>query len=645
MRTLLFILTTIVLFTNSIDAQNIDSLYSDYNNPKSSSRINSANILCKIIYKKGICDTLVLFNKKTDILKMDTYVHKTAADWFLYDSRYKEAVKAAIIAARAGMKLGYSNWTGNCYSLLCVAYQRLGNLELAIEYGKKCYDMDSKSKNKENMSSDLNNLATLCLYDHKITEAKEYIDNCLMLERPLKRNEKLAIRLGTASEVYTALKQYSKAIEYAEEAYLLDKRDGRVANSGKRLAQLAYAYYSKGDNNKARKYYLMSISILQEFDIKTSLTICYTQLGTLEMKMGNFTESKEHLLKAVDYATTTNNKVQLEKACESLSELLEKSDPSLALSYLNKAFKLQQELFNKESENQINNFNTKYQAAERELQIEHQKAELYRRKVMGIALLAGLLICFIFLGIYVRVNLLLRKRNVELAQANTVKDKFFSLISHDLKNPVVAQRNMLKLVADNYDTLSQEQLHKICRELSDSSESLHDLLYNLLNWSRLETGRIDVQPINFPLRTIIEDTIKFLQVQLDSKSLKVIVNLPDNAIANGDANMTTTIIRNLLGNAIKFSRHNTTITISATEKKERWAITVTDEGIGLPPGKIDSLFKLSTKKSTPGTDGELGTGLGLVICREMVERNGGTISAKNNAEKGAQFIFTLRKGS
>ena len=645
MGRVLFIITTIVLLVNSIDAQNIDRLYSVYSNSKSSSRVISANVLLKTIYEKGASDTLVSFNKKSDVLKMDAYVHKAFADWLFYESRYDEAVKIALIATRASEKIGDKECTGNCYSLLCVAYQRLGDLEQAIYYGKRCYDMDEESGNKENMSSDLNNLATLCLYDHKFAEAKVYIDNCLILERPLKRNEKLAIRLGTASEVYTALKQYTKAIGYAQEAYSLDKKDGRVANCGKRLAQLAYAYFSKGDNNEARKYYLQSIPILQKFDIRTSLTICYTQLGTLEMKMGDFIKSKEHLLKAVDYATATNNKVQLEKAYESLSELLETSAPAVALNYLNKAFKLQQELFNKGSENQINNFNAKYKAAERELQIEHQKAELYQRKIFGITLLAGLLICFVFLGIYIRINLLLKKRNVELAQANAVKDKFFSLISHDLKNPVVAQKNTLKLIADNFDTLSQEQLHKLCLELSDSSEALHNLLYNLLNWSRLETGRIDVQPVNFPLRTVIDDTIKFLQVQSESKSLKIITNLPDNPIANGDANMTTTVIRNLLGNAIKFSQHDTTILVSVTEEEKYWNISIMDEGIGLPLEKMNALFQLNTKKSTPGTDGEIGTGLGLVICREMVERNGGTISARNNVGKGAQFIFTLRKGA
>ena len=125
MGRVLFIITTIVLLVNSIDAQNIDRLYSVYSNSKSSSRVISANVLLKTIYEKGASDTLVSFNKKSDVIKMDAYVHKAFADWLFYESRYDEAVKIALIATRASEKIGDKECTGNCYSLLCVAYQRL----------------------------------------------------------------------------------------------------------------------------------------------------------------------------------------------------------------------------------------------------------------------------------------------------------------------------------------------------------------------------------------------------------------------------------------------------------------------------------------------------------------------------------------
>lgn len=645
MKRSLLLITLLLFFGNPISAQDMDSLLSDYKNPTSKTRLQSANSICKILYKEGLNDTLITFTNKTDKRFMDAFIYGISGDWLITKSRYKETIYLSAASAKFYEELGDKSSAANSYSTLCVAYQRVGNLEKAIYYGRKCYDIDIQSGDKENMSNSLNNLATLCLYDHKVKEAEQYILKALKIEQTLKHGKTWAIRLGTASEIYTALGQYEKAIKFASQAYEMDEREGREANSAKRLSQLAYAYYSNGDTSKARLYYQKAIPILEKFDIKTSLTICYNQLGMLEMNSGNIAQSKEYLSKAIKYASETGNDVQLGKAYESISQLLEKTSPAEAYDYLKKAFAIQQRIFNEKSEMQIDNFNTKYQAAERKAEIANQQVIIFRHKLILYILIGILTICIAFLVSYSFVNHVLRKRNVALAKSNATRDKLFSLISHDLKNPVIAQKKMLKAIIDNYDSLSAEKVHQLCNELYSSSESLNELLYNLLNWSRLEMGRMNVNPINFSLKDAIQKVTKTLDMQLKEKSLTTTTSIPDDAITFGDINMITIVVRNLIDNAIKFSNRGGEISISAVENDNFWNVSVSDQGIGMSEKVIHSLFKLSQQKSTPGTEGEQGTGLGLIICHEMLTRNGCTIQAINNDDKGARFIFTIKKAN
>lgn len=628
----------------SVQSQQLDKLLSEFMSAKSNSvRIRSANGICKFLNANEALDSMPRYNAKSDTLQMKIFILASVADWFVGESRYTESIELALQSAKMSEASGNVEWAGNSYSTLCVAYQRIGDMEYAIANAKKCYEMDVKSGIKVNMSSSLNNLATLCLIDHKLKEAKVYIDRAILIERPLKRSEKLAIRLGTASEVYSALGLYDQAIALAKEAYQLDISGKREENSGKRLAQLASAYYNKGDLTTAKGIYLRALPILLKYDTKTSLTICYNQLGILEMKAGNNAASERYLLQAVQYAEATKNAVQLEKSYQMLSKVLEKTDPTRALVYLKKAFELQDKLFNEKSEAQIDVFNTRYKVHEQQDKIEDQKASLAGHRLLRNHLIGLLIILLIFIGFYIKLNGKLKRRNAELAQVNAIKDKFFSLISHDLRNPVTAQQKILKLILENDNKLSPEKIHSLCEELLASSTSLNELLFNLLNWSRMETGQMEIVPIIFNLKSLVIDLQKYMNLQLEEKNLTLNIDIPDDASAYGDINMISTVLRNLLSNAVKFSYNGSHIDLKACDDNEVWYVSVSDHGIGLKPESMDLLFKLNTNVSTTGTAGEKGTGLGLILSREMVERNGGKISADNLEDGGARFTITIKK--
>jgi signal transduction histidine kinase len=242
-----------------------------------------------------------------------------------------------------------------------------------------------------------------------------------------------------------------------------------------------------------------------------------------------------------------------------------------------------------------------------------------------------------------RYRRLVRRRNHELREMNDVKDKFFSVISHDLKNPVLAQKNALAAIVDNYGALTSDDIYQVCIELLDSSKSLIDLLYNLLNWSRLQTGRITFTSITFPLIDVVRDVQELSAMQLAGKSLTLLINVPLDATVTADRNMIDTLLRNLVGNAIKFSYSGGTIEINARKNGQAWTVSVTDHGTGMSPAVQASLFSLATQKSAPGTCGETGSGLGLVVCREIMELHGGAISVQSVEKKGSTFSFTLQE--
>lgn len=328
-----------------------------------------------------------------------------------------------------------------------------------------------------------------------------------------------------------------------------------------------------------------------------------------------------------------------------MSQILEKSNPAQSLIYLKKAFALQERLFNEKSERQINVFNTRYKVDEQNDRIAEQNASLASHRLLRNHLIGLLIILSVFIGFYIKLNVKLKHRNSELAQVNAVKDKFFSLISHDLRNPITAQQNILNMMLENYQKLPPEKVHALCEELYTSSLSLNELLFNLLNWSRVETGRLDPVPITFNLSAMIDDMQKYIALQLDEKKLTLRRDIPPAATAYGDINMISTVLRNLLSNAVKFSYHGSFIDLKVREENDHWLVSVSDHGVGLEPEVIDKLFKLTNSVSTTGTAGEKGTGLGLIVSREMIERNGGEIYATNLRDGGAQFSFTIKKNS
>lgn len=236
----------------------------------------------------------------------------------------------------------------------------------------------------------------------------------------------------------------------------------------------------------------------------------------------------------------------------------------------------------------------------------------------------------------------IKKYSDELRESNASKDKMFSIIAHDLKTPFNGLMAFSDILSSDYDTLSKEEVLEYINVIGDLSRNTFNLLEKLLQWSRLQTGRMEFSPTKCDLHELTDTVINLLSANAKGKDINLSSNIERGFNILADVNMVTAVLRNLTSNAIKFTSQSGNISISALQIDGNMAeIAVTDTGIGIKEDDISRLFRVETHLSTVGTKGESGTGLGLLLCREFVERNGGKIRVESEYGKGSRFIFTL----
>ena len=235
-----------------------------------------------------------------------------------------------------------------------------------------------------------------------------------------------------------------------------------------------------------------------------------------------------------------------------------------------------------------------------------------------------------------------KRVEAELIETNLTKDKFFTIIAHDLRSPFTSILGFSRLLSNEYDDFDDNERKRMVQQILCSTEATYQLLDNLLAWAKSQLGRISVNPENFYIESLIDETILQANAQALSKEITILFDKRKTNIVVADINMTRVVLRNLISNAIKYSNKGSEIKVDTRIEDEFIAIGVKDDGVGMNPSICESLFSIHNKaESTKGTANEKGTGLGLILAKEYVERNGGIISAQSEEGKGSFFEFTL----
>lgn len=441
------------------------------------------------------------------------------------------------------------------------------------------------------------------------------------------------------------------ALYYAEKAILMFSAVDNEVNLAMSYNRMALSLFAVEDYTKAIEW---NLRVLEEFPNLSKWEKGFTYLILAQNYQGldDLNKSISFGLKA--YATTKPLEAawDLQQITQILAEGYElKGEFKKALRYQKEYKAYSDSLFNEESEIRINSLLLKQQELENvQLSQENKlkEEELMIKNQQLIIVLGGIFGLCIFLLYVFRNSRKRRKLYNELLAAHDTKDKFFSIIAHDLRSPFNSLLGFLTILYNNVDSWSKEEVQKFSKQLLDSSRNVDKLLENLLEWSRLQAGALEINRQPILVKEVVEENKKLLEQTAKNKGIEIII-IPakelneDSLKVLADGNMLSTILRNLINNAIKFSEKGSKIKISIQPHSNTQFLrfNVADQGIGIKPEVLSNLFDINKKTSQLGTQQEKGTGLGLTLCKEFVELHEGKIWVEHSSEGGTIFSFTM----
>lgn len=241
------------------------------------------------------------------------------------------------------------------------------------------------------------------------------------------------------------------------------------------------------------------------------------------------------------------------------------------------------------------------------------------------------------------IQMQLQRSEHDLRIANGTKDKFISILAHDLKNPLSSIMGFVDLLKHGYEEMPVKSKKVFINSLENSTNLLLRLIDDVLSWAKSTTGAMVVEKEPFLVNKLLDDAVKLSQVQADKKALDIKVAATEKVLGYADPRMIETVIRNLLSNAIKFSHEHSSIVIKMYKSNARVYISIKDFGIGIEEKRVRKMFSLENVASTPGTNQEKGTGMGLILCNDFMRNNGGTISVKSELEKGTEMTISFQE--
>lgn len=514
-----------------------------------------------------------------------------------------------------------------------------------------------------------------------------------------------AFTLHNIGNVYRLLNQYDIALEHFFESVKIKRVINDLYQISFSLNSIGLVYEEKGMVDSAEIYMKQALDIAVTQDDNMNLANIYSNLGNVAFKAKNYGEAKECLLKALKlYKTGIANygiaqalarlaavymkTNEFEKALYNLNagfievkslhaKDLEKDYYYLfseyykntgnykkSTDYLEKHIGIINDLSNENKIKQITQSEFVYHIGEkvRENELLRKSNEIYElkysnQKIILLFSLAFLIITFVFIIVLLHrnrkikyINLMLSKReqtlnklNSDLEGLNSTQKKFFSIIAHDLRNPFNFLILSSSMILEKYGNLKEEEKIELLNGIETVSKESYTLLSNLLEWSKLQTGKFKANKINLSLKESTERNIALLCSLAKQKDIKIKDTLKDSITVYADQQMVDTVLRNLINNSIKFSKKGDVITISATESESKVTVCVEDEGIGMDDEMLKNLFNLAIQQNRAGTNNESGSGIGLLICKELVEENNGRIWAESEINSGTKFFFTLNK--
>lgn len=524
-------------------------------------------------------------------------------------------------------------------------YSRLKRFDDAAYYHERTLSLDLSKVDERYQASALRSLADIKL------EVLEYATSLSYAEKARQIYEKINDQRGlgtvdyTTAKIFTNLGKKQQAVERLQSAIRISAALDDKWNEARSWIYMG-KILAKSDIKKSRESLHNGISIAEILHAKSLLLDAYRTMRDIERTAKNYPQALKYYDIVSDLVQEIDNKEVDDRVAE-LKIIQETEKQEREIERLKRNVIIRElELSKQASELEIsNNKNTIS-----ELELEKERSKLIT--LIGFTVIIVLILMFVYMRyrylqeaqkILNNHSLEVEKRNHSLAELNLTKDRFFSIISHDLRAPISSIVALSDTLNEHFENYTPQKVRKYVSDIYDASDRTFLLLENLLSWATIQMRDADPLPQHYKIYDICLTAINQINSAAGAKNITIActVNIDDMIFA--DKNMVTTIIRNLLANAIKFTPHEGNIRIYSKTTEALISIHIKDSGVGISEEDQKNLFRIDNLVSRKGTDGEAGTGFGLALCKDLVEKNQGVLNVKSEIGKGSEFFFTLPK--
>jgi signal transduction histidine kinase len=566
----------------------------------------------------------------------------------------------------------------------------------SLEFAKQALILATSVKDTVQIGTVNLKIAELYLYKGVYDKSLAFLLEALKLFEKTGWEKEIAYCCEIIGKVYKAINNPQKAAEYYNKAITTNLKLNQISDVARNYTSLGSVFVDMDSIDKGLSYYLVSFMIIDSLGMEPEKNELMIQLGDGYFSLGKYEESLKNYYQAMELAEKKGNLFLLAQAksrigityfrMNNLPAAMKYSKQSLWLTKDLKTFRIAGEsyrnlaeiyaaqqdykkayesyihykevsdsLLNEERLRQIGELQVKYDIAQKEKENEflkqqnlHKSKTIHRITIAVIIIVILLILSLIQLMILVRLNkktrhlnLKLEEQSKELEELNDQKDKFFSFVAHNLKNPFTTILGFSELMVKNSDAKDYKKMARHAEHILGLSIHVHKILNNLLEWSRIHRRRYEYNPERTDITGLIRDILEMNDKEAARKGIELSDELPENLTAYADKFMVTIILQNLMSNALNFTHSSGKIKISGKKDGSQVIITVADTGIGIAAEDLPKLFRIDVQPEIPGTAESKGAGLGLVICKEMVQRLRGEITIESKLNHGTSVTFTL----
>ncbi len=534
-----------------------------------------------------------------------------------------------------------------------IAYRYKGELVKAQETLFKCANEIVGKEQFNSLLADIYSEISTCYTQSGDSEnALLYSSKAINMLRGTNRRQVLAINLLNTGYDYYLTHNYDSAEAYYNESESIFLDIGMTLGLAYIVGNRALVYWKRGDTESAKRDLTKTIQMLKPLDDRFGISDYYNQLGNIYLEENQLDKATTYLMKGLELAKSEGLKEQVRDASRLLFLTYEgKGNYEEAVAYQTQYYAYKDSIRNLESTQKLANLRTAFEVGQKQAEVD---LLLEQKRSNQIIIITGGIILVIFICLLVliylysksksKLNKQLQEQKNSLLVLNQTKDRFFSIISHDLRGPVNALNGLVTVTRHMInDDKNEDRLPEMVGRMEDAIGRLVKLLDNLLNWALQQRGHFPFAPEKLSLALLLEEVIEMFGDMATYKNISIDHQIGDSINLYTDKNATSTILRNLINNAIKFTPEGGNISISAKKDPNgQFALVqIKDNGVGIDEKKLKNLFKLNEKISTKGTSGESGLGLGLQLVVEFVEINKGKIDVESQLGKGTTFNILL----